>query len=163
MGVNNYKKIICDNSQFIDSVITIPVGDFQHATLDLPFLIDPMMDIAQTMLQELISDLEWCINVDKTTIDTKILITTTKPHLEQAQQWIDHTLPSLYEQHVAEKIDAMMLKHLILRRLDHPILTAASTAYADKLKHQTATLAPSMLTMKQFTKLPCVKKHHRLT
>jgi len=84
LGVDNYKKIICDNNQFINSVITIPVGDFQHAMLDLPFSIDPMTDIEQTTLQELISDLEWCIGIDKTTIDIKVLITMTKPYLEQA-------------------------------------------------------------------------------
>ncbi len=158
LGVDHYKKIIRDNNQFIDSVVTILVGDFQHATLDLPFSIDTTMDIKQTTLQELISDLDWCIRVDKATNDMKVIITTTKPQLEQARKWIDNTLPSLYKQHIADKIDVTMLKHLILRRLDRPILTAAATAYADKLKHQTAISAPSAMTTQQFTKPPCAKK-----
>jgi len=110
LGIDNYKKIICDNNQFIDSVVTIPVGDFQHTTLDLPFSLDPMTDIEQMSLQEIISDLDWCIGVKKATNDTKVLITMTKPYLELACKWIDNILPSLYEQHIADKIDVTLLK-----------------------------------------------------
>jgi len=161
LGVDHYKKIICDNNQFIDSVVTIPVGDFQHATLDFPFSTDTMTDIKKTTLQELISDLDWCLGIDKAANDTKVIITTTKPQLEQARKWIDNTLPSLYEQHIADKIDVTMLKRLIPRRLDRPILTAAATAYADKLKHRTAISATPATTTQQFAKPPRAKKTAR--
>jgi len=162
LGVENYKKLICENNQFIHSVVTIPVGDFHHATMEIPFSLDPMTDIDMTTLQEMISDFEWCIGIEKTTIDTKVLITTMKPHLEQARLWIDHTLPGLYQQHIADKLDVTTLCRLTPQCLDRPVLTTASTAYADHLKTRTAALPAITTATKQFTKPPRTQKQSKV-
>jgi len=54
--------------------------------LDLPFLFDLTTDIEQMSLQEIISDFDWCIGIEKATNDMKVLITTTKPNLELARK-----------------------------------------------------------------------------
>jgi len=50
LGTDNYVKLICDNNQFIHSVVTIPIGNFQHAMLGIPFSIDTSTNIDQTTL-----------------------------------------------------------------------------------------------------------------
>jgi len=40
LETEKYVNIICENNAFLDDVTTIPVGDFQHPTLDIPFLMD---------------------------------------------------------------------------------------------------------------------------
>jgi len=37
LGVPNYAKLIRDNNSFLQSITTIPISDFQYATLDIPF------------------------------------------------------------------------------------------------------------------------------
>ncbi len=50
----NYAKIICNNNSFLQNVITIPIGDLQHATLDIPFSLQANTDIDQITLQEVL-------------------------------------------------------------------------------------------------------------
>jgi len=66
-----------------------------------------------------------------------VMISTTKNQLELARKWLDVTPLELYETHIADKLDVTTLHRLTPRRLDKPVLTAASTAYADMLKRQT--------------------------
>jgi len=35
LGAATYKKIIRENNSFLDNITTIPMGDFQHETLDI--------------------------------------------------------------------------------------------------------------------------------
>jgi len=50
LGAANYANLLHDNNSYLQSVVTILVGHFQHATLDIPFLLDPAMDIDQMTL-----------------------------------------------------------------------------------------------------------------
>jgi len=136
IGSENYAKLLSDNNVFLKSVVSIPIGDFSHETLDIPFSLDSDTDIDQTTLADIIMAQPWCLNVEKTSIHNKVLLTTTKTHLDTARMWIDTTLPNLYNQHVADKLDVTLIKKMIPRRLDKPIMTSASTAYADKLKQR---------------------------
>jgi len=112
LGAATYEKIIRDNNLYLDNITTIPMGDFQHETLDIPFSMDTSTDIKQVTLQELIEDQEWCLNVDKTTTKNKVIITTTKPLLQKARDWLDLQLPTIYAQHIDDKIDATTLTHI---------------------------------------------------
>jgi len=66
LGMANYVKLICDNNAFLQSVMSILVSNFQHVTLEIPFLTDKNMDIAQTTLLDTIKDQPWCLNVEHT-------------------------------------------------------------------------------------------------
>jgi len=72
-----YKKLLCDNNKYLQTITTIPVGNFQHATLKIPFSCDQNTDIDATNLYETILDQPWCLNVEKTMTPNKILIVTT--------------------------------------------------------------------------------------
>jgi len=111
LGTSNYAAIIQDHNLFLNSVITIPLGDFPHATLSIPFSLDPSTDINQMTLPDFILNQEWCISVDKTKIDNKVMVTTTKPHLETAQTWFNTTFPALYKQYMGNKLDVTTLQH----------------------------------------------------
>jgi len=134
LGQQNYAKLISENHAFVNSVVMIPVSDLQHATLDIPFSLDKNTDIDQITLQDIINDQPWCLSAEKTMIQNKIMITTTKDTLEQARRWIDHTLVNLYEDHIEPTLNVTTLKlKMFPRRLDIPIQTAASKAYAKNL------------------------------
>jgi len=160
VGATNYANLIRDNNAFIHSIVTIPIGDFQHDILDIPFLTDSTTDIDTTTLTELIDDQPWCLNIKKTTTANKVLITTTKENLSTARQWIDDTLPTIYSQFIADKIDVTMLKNIIPHCLDKPVLTTASTTYANKLKARTNNITTAAATTKQFAKPPALKPNN---
>jgi len=71
----------CENNTFLDEVTTIPMGNFQYATLDLPFSVDLSMDIDQMTLQDLVVEQVWCLGVECTNLHNKVMITTTKTHI----------------------------------------------------------------------------------
>ncbi len=110
LGAENYAKLLSDNNAFLQTVLTIPMGDFPHETLDIPFSMDANMDIDQTTLADAIMEQEWCLNVEKTSTNNKVLVTTTKAHLEKARTWLDITLPNHYQQYVADKLDVTTIK-----------------------------------------------------
>jgi len=159
-GAINYAKIICDDNTFSDNVITIPVSDFQHATLDIPFSLQANMDIEQVMLNDLICDQTWCYNVKWTTIPTKILVVVNKANLDLAWKWIDETLPKIYAQHTSNKLDVTMLQHMIPCCLNKPIMIAATTAYTKQLQQCTTIVHAPAKTPKPLAKPPCVCKTH---
>jgi len=138
IGVEAYTKLIRDHNSFLDSITTVPVGDFQQETLNIPFSTDSDNDIAQTNLYESILEQPWCISVERTNTPNKVLVMTMKGQLATACAWVDIKLPELYNQHVAGKLDVTTMKNLIPRRLDKPILTTAGMTYADKLKQRTS-------------------------
>jgi len=134
LGAQNYSKLISENKAFVNSVMAIPIGDFQHATLDIPFSTDTNTDIEQTTLIDVINDQPWCLNVERTSVANKIMVMTTQEHLETARKWIDYTLVTIYENNIEDKLDVTTLKRkLFPRRLDKPIQTAASQAYTANL------------------------------
>jgi len=81
LGAPKYVQLIYDNNSFLQDILMIPMGDFQHAMLDST---DQNTDIEQTTLHKMISKQPWCLTVDKTTLPNKIIITTTKTTLEAA-------------------------------------------------------------------------------
>ncbi len=159
LGTEKYVNLIRENNAFLDDVTTIPLGDFQHPTLDIPFSMDSTTNIDQTTLQDIIAEQPWCLGVDRTNLINKVMITTTKTQITQACDWLDQQLPLLYQQNVADKLDVTMLDCLIPRRLDKPVLTAASTAYAKTLQQRASNTTQHNGT-KQFTKPPCTNKQH---
>jgi len=162
LGATNYANLLRDNNSYLQSVVTIPVGDFQHATLDIPFSLDSSTDIDQTTLQELIEDMPWCKSIERTNLPNKVLILTTQDCLANARDWIGNTLPTLYSQHIADKLDVTTLRRLVPRCLDKPILTAASMAYADKLKLRTVAASTPHLQDAKYAKPPANPRHPRV-
>jgi len=110
----------------------------------------------------MLNDMPWCHSIKRTKTPNKILILTTQAQLATACQWIDNTLLTLYLQHIDDKLDVTMLRHLILRCLDKPILTAASTAYADKLKVCTTATATAQLQATEYAKPPTNARNQRV-
>jgi len=161
LGTEKYVNLIRKNNAFLDNVTTIPLGDFQHPTLDIKFSTDSTTDIDQTTLQDIIAEQPWCLGVDQTNIINKVMITTTKTQITQARDWLDQQLPLLYQQNVADKLDMTMLAHITPRRLDKPILTAASKAYANTLQ-QRISITMQQNGTKQFTKPPCMNKQQKV-
>ncbi len=90
--------------------MTVPIGDFQHKTLDLPFSSNANTNIDATTLYETITDQLWCISLACTTTPNKVLLVTTKGQLPMAHDWVNKTVPALYAQHIANKIDVTTLK-----------------------------------------------------
>jgi len=78
LGTENYINLICENNAFLNDVTTIPLGDFQHPTLNIPFSSDSSTDIEQTNLQDLIAEQPWCLGIKRTNLPNKVMITTTK-------------------------------------------------------------------------------------
>jgi len=95
-------------------------------------------------------------------VTNKVIITTTKTQLTQAREWIDTTLPTIYSQHISDKLDVTTLKNLMPRRLDKPILTAASTAYATKLKQRTTATTMPTGDQKKYAKPPRPHKQRQV-
>jgi len=159
IGQEAYTNLICDNNVFINSITMIPLGDFQHATLDIPFSLDKTTDIEQMTLAEEIMDQTWCISVEKTITTNKVLVVTTHGQLAQARKWFDDVFPILCENNISDKIDVTMLKHMTPYRLDKPILMAAATTYAEKLKLRTSCMTTMTNCTTQFTRPPKAKVH----
>jgi len=159
IGPEAYTNLICDNNTFLTSVTTLPIGDFQHETLDIPFSLDKSTDIDQTTLYELIMEQTWCISVEKTITKNKVLIVTTRGQLLAAQTWFDDTFLTIYEDNISDKIDVTTLQHMLPCRLDKPLLTAASMSYAAKLKLRTSCTTSSNQRPTQFTRPPRAKPH----
>jgi len=86
LGAPTYANLICKNNEFIHSVMMIPVGNFQHATLDIPFSTDNTTDINMTMLEEQILKQSWCLRVERSSTENKVPILTTKGQLTVAHK-----------------------------------------------------------------------------
>jgi len=154
IGAEAYTNLICDNNVFLNSITTIPLGNFQHATLDIPFSLDSNTDIDQTTLAELILEQSWCISVEKTITTNKVLVVTAHGQINMARKWFDKVFPTIYKNNISDKIDVTMLKHMIPFCLDKPILTAASTTYAERLKLRTSCITSTNNKPSQFTRPP---------
>jgi len=85
IGVEAYKKLLSNNNTFLETITTVPLGDFQHKMLTIPFSGDKNTDIDSTTLYETILDQSWCLSVEKTTTPNKILIVTTKGQVVAAR------------------------------------------------------------------------------
>jgi len=134
IGAEAYTNLLCTNNEFLQSITTILMGDFQHDTLKIPFSLDKDMDINQMNLLKFISEQPWCISVEKSLTPNKVIFVTTKGQIQAAQKWADDVFPDLYKQHIADKIDVTMLQQITPRCLDKLTVTEASQTYADKLK-----------------------------
>jgi len=112
IGLEAYANLLCKNNSYINNVATVPIGDFQHATLDILYSTAADTDINTTTLYDEILQQPWCISIKHSTVENKVLILTTKGQLTQAQEWVDTTLPQLYEQHISDKLDVTNLKQI---------------------------------------------------
>jgi len=157
IGPADYTKLLCKNNAFLQSIVTVPIGDFQHETLEIPFSCDTTTDIDATDLYETIVSQPWCLSLERTTTPNKVLLVTTKSQVNAARDWVDHTLPALYQTHVADKLDVTTLKQMTPRRLDKPFLTAASLTYAEKLKLRASYATPTAPNPTQFNHPPKAK------
>jgi len=149
-----YKKLLCNNNEYLQTITTIPVGNFQHATLEIPFSCNQNTDIDSTNLYKTILDQPWCLSVEKMTTPNKILLVMTKGQVNTSHKWTDTKLLELYQNHIADKIDVTTLQPLVPRHLDKPHITAAATHYADKLKQQSSYIPPTATTSSQFSHPP---------
>jgi len=82
----------------------------------------------------------WCLSIERSTTPNKVILLTTISNLTTARNWVDDTLPELYQTHLMDKIDVTTLRPIVPRRLDKPILTSASRMYASRLKQSTEKL-----------------------
>ncbi len=139
IGMDAYAKLLREHNHFLHTVTTIPIGDFQHATLEIPFSTDATTDIDQTDLTEVIMSQPWCLSIKHSNIPNKVILITTIANILMACTWVDNTLPTLYAQHILDKLDVTTLQPFIPRCLDKPILTSASCTYASQLKQSTLT------------------------
>jgi len=137
----------------------VPIGDFQHEMLDIPFSTDQTTDIKQTNLYKIIMSQPWCINLERTTTVNKILLLKTKASLPTARKWVNLSLPNLYEQHISDKIDVTTLKNLLPRRLDKPVETAAGMTYAVKLQQRLTPLPGTANNLARFNRPPRARPH----
>jgi len=151
IGVEAYKKLLCDNNEYQQSITTVPMGNFQHDTLHLPFPCDHNTDIDLTNLYEIILDQPWCLSVEKMTMPNKILIVTTKGQVTAARNWAEDKLPELYKQNIADKLDVTTLQQLIPHRLDKLHVTTAATRYMDKLNQRSSYILSTATASLQFT------------
>jgi len=126
VGPEAYTNLLCNNNLYLQNITTVPIGDFQHATLDLPLPINVNTDIDTTTISNIIMEQTWCISLECSTMMNKVIVVTTKSQLKAAQDWVDNQLPLLYEQHIADKIDTTTLQQMTPRCLDKLILTTAS-------------------------------------
>ncbi len=154
IGPEAYTNLLCVNNEFLQSITTVPMGDFQHETLEIPFSMDKDTDINQTTLSKLISEQPWCISVERSLTPNKVIFVTTKGQLQSARKWADEVFPELYKQHVADKLDVTTLQQIIPKRLDKPIVTEASQTYADKLKLRMTYSTSSTDKSRQFARPP---------
>jgi len=152
-----YTNLLCANNEFLQSITTVPMGDFQHETLNTPFSTDKDMDIHQTNLFKLITEQSWCINVERSFTPNKVIFVTTKGQLQAARKWADDTFPEIYKQYISDKIDVTTLQQITPRRLDKPMVTEASQTYAEKLKQRMTYSNSSAAKTNQFARPPRVR------
>jgi len=122
VGPEAYTNLLCNNNLYLQNIATVPIGDFQHATLNLPFLTEANTDIDTTTISDIILEQTWCISLEHSTMMNKVIVVMTKSQLKAAWEWVDNQLPLLYEQHIADKIDTTTLQRLTPWCLDKPIL-----------------------------------------
>jgi len=138
IGQDAYVRLLHDNNSFLQTIATVPIGDFQHATLEIPFSTDTSTDIDATTLYDTILDQPWCLSLERTTTANKVLLITTKGQLANAREWADTYLPAINTQNISDKLDVTILQHLSPQHLDKPVITSASQTYAEKLKLRTS-------------------------
>jgi len=112
IGQAAYTNLLCANNEFLQSIAMVSLGDFQHATLEIPFSDDPNTNIEQTNLYEMMLKQDWCINVELSMTPNKNLLITTKSQVQNARKWADDTLPALYNQHISDKLDVTTLQQM---------------------------------------------------
>jgi len=107
-GSANYAKFDLQNNCFLQTITTIPIGNFQQTTFDIPFSTNTTMDIDQTMLHNILCNQPWFMSIEKT-IPTNSSSLTTKKQLDATQVWVSNTLPTIYSQNLAGKNDVTIL------------------------------------------------------
>jgi len=73
-----YHKLLCDNNEFPQTITMVPLGNFQHETLDISFSCDKTTNINARTLYDTILNQPWCLSMETTTTPNKVLLVTTK-------------------------------------------------------------------------------------
>jgi len=121
IGQDANVKLLRDNNSFLHTVAMVPIGDFQHETLEIPFSTDSSMDIDTTTLYDTILDQPWCLSLESTTTANKVLLVTMKGQLTMAREWVDNQLLEIYQQHISDKLDVTTLQdHLCIPDIWQP-------------------------------------------
>ncbi len=110
IGTKAYAKLLREHNQFLHTVTTIPIGDFQHETLKLPFSMDANTNIDQTDITEVIMLQLWCLFIERSTTPNKVILITTLGNISAARTWVDDTLPEVYHQHISNQLDVTTLQ-----------------------------------------------------
>jgi len=148
-------RLLHDNNSFLQTIATVPIGNFQHMTLDIPFSTNTSMDIDAMTLYDTILDQPWCLSLERMTTVNKVLLITTKGQLATAREWVDTHLPAIYTQHILDKLDVTTLQPLIPQCLDKLVITSASQTYADKLKLCTTIVTATLTKQNLLNHPPC--------
>jgi len=64
ISLDAYAKLLREHNQFLHTVTTVPIGNFQHKMLEIPFLTDASTDIDQTDLTKVMMSQPWCLSIE---------------------------------------------------------------------------------------------------
>jgi len=77
IGLEAYTKLLNDHNHFLHTVTTVPIGNFQHATLEIPFLTDANNGVEQTNLTKIILAQFWYLSLECWATLNRIMVITT--------------------------------------------------------------------------------------
>jgi len=154
IGMENYQKLIVNNNQYYDSLATIPLTDFLDAIPEFEIHIDDKNDPNKHLsIHNILQSIPWCIHVEPTQTDGKILIVTTKNQLSNARQWLDSNLKPLFKHHLTKNKQYQALPtKMVPCRLDRITTMDATLDYAKKLLTKIPAISDD--TKKKFAKTP---------
>jgi len=78
-----------------------------------------------------------------------------KGQLATSCNWVNNTIPALYNQNVSDKIDVTTLQQMTPHCLNKLILTSASITYANRLKQCSSIITTASAKPSQFNWPPC--------
>jgi len=78
IGVDAYRKLLCDNNEFLQTITTVLLGNFQHEMLEIPFSCNTNTNINAKTLYDTMLDQPWCLSMEKAITPNKILLVMTK-------------------------------------------------------------------------------------
>jgi len=158
IGNDTYTALICKNNQYLSSVMTISMVGFTEETLALQIdVFDPTTKTKKKSIRNIMLDTPWCHAIEPTNYVGKILIVTTRAHLQEGRQWLDTNLKPMFENYINKHANFTPdIDHPIAQRSDYKPQTATMEAYAEALKRDTTpmNMTPNSNTNKRFNKPP---------
>ncbi len=138
VGEDTYRNMITDNNKFLTTGASIPIEGIDETTLDtsMSLTVGKNKTKEDITLRELFLRTSWCTQVEKTETPGKIIVVTTKGQLHVARQWIDDSIPKLFNIHLPKNPTFTPFQKTLPNRTDRIQTTDAMTTYADALKTQ---------------------------